>query len=75
MRHRDVVDVRRPDLIGPCDGQVPQQIRINLVSRRSIGYANVESKERFPHSHSRDDGDENKLSTQSQNRETPVISG
>jgi putative transposase len=44
--------------------------------RRSIGYANVESKERFPHSHSRyDDGDENKISEQNQNRETPVISG
>jgi putative transposase len=43
--------------------------------RRSIGYANVESKERFPHSHSRDDGDENKISKQNQNRETPVISG
>jgi putative transposase len=44
--------------------------------RRSIGYANVESKERFPHSQSRDDdGDENKISKQNQNRETPVISG
>jgi putative transposase len=44
--------------------------------RRSIGYANVESKERFPHSHSRDDdGDGNKISKQNQNRETPVISG
>jgi putative transposase len=52
------------------DYRTPEQFR------RSIGYANVESKERFPHSHSRDDdGDENKLSTQNQNQETPVISG
>ena len=43
--------------------------------RRSIGYANVERKNRFPHSHSLDDGDENKISKQNQNRETPVISG
>ena len=42
--------------------------------RRSIGYANVESKVPFPHSHSRDDDrDENKISKQ--NRETPVMNG
>jgi hypothetical protein len=35
----------------------------------------VESKVRFPHPHSLDDGDENKISKQNQNRETPVISG
>lgn len=43
--------------------------------RQKTGYANVESKVRFPHSHSLDDGDENKISKQNQNRETPVISG
>jgi hypothetical protein len=35
----------------------------------------VESKERFPHSHSHDDGCvEYKILKQKQNRETPVIS-
>jgi len=34
----------------------------------------VESRVRFPHPHS-SDGDENKISKQKQNRETPVISG
>lgn len=52
------------------DYRTPEQFR------RSIGYANVESKERFPHSHSRDDdGDENKISKQNQNREIPVMNG
>jgi putative transposase len=43
--------------------------------RHRTGYADVESKERFPHPHSLDDGDENELSKQNQNRETPVITG
>ena len=43
--------------------------------RQKTGYANVESKIRFPHSHSLDDGDENKISKQNQNRETPVMNG
>ncbi len=43
--------------------------------RHKAGYADVESKVRFPHPHSLDDGDENKLSKQNQNRETPVTSG
>ena len=34
--------------------------------RRCFGYANVESKERFPHSHSHDDDDENNISKQNQ---------
>jgi len=52
------------------DYRTPEQFR------RGIGCANVESKERFPHSHSRDDdGDKNKISKQNQNWETLVISG
>jgi len=42
--------------------------------RHKAGYVDVESKVRFPHPHSRDDGDEDKTSKQKQNRETPVIS-
>jgi putative transposase len=44
--------------------------------RQATGYANVESKERFPHSHSLDYyDDEITISKQNQNRETPVING
>jgi len=43
--------------------------------RQQIGYADVESKVRFPHPHSLDDGDENKISKQNQNWETPVMNG
>ncbi len=44
--------------------------------RRSFSYANVESKERLPHLHSRDnEGGENKILKQNQNWETPIISG
>jgi putative transposase len=43
--------------------------------RQRTGYADVESKERFPHPHSLDDGDENEISKQNPNWETPVISG
>jgi len=42
--------------------------------RQNAGYANVESKERFPHLHSLDGGCEI-VSESNQNRETPVISG
>lgn len=31
--HRNVGDVRRPDLIRPVDAQVPQQIRIDVTAR------------------------------------------
>jgi len=52
------------------DYRTPEQFR------HQAGCANMESKERFPHSHSLDDGgDENKISKQKQNRETPVIGG
>jgi len=51
------------------DYRTPEQFR------HQTGYANVESKQRFPHSHSRDDGDKNKISKQNQNRETPVMAG
>jgi putative transposase len=43
--------------------------------RQQIGYADVESKVRFPHPHSLDDGDENKISKQNHNWETPVMNG
>jgi putative transposase len=43
--------------------------------RHTTGYVNVKSKERFPHSQSRDDDDETKVSKQNQNWETPVSSG
>jgi putative transposase len=42
--------------------------------RQNAGYANVESKERFPHLHSLGGGYEI-ISELNQNRETPVISG
>jgi len=42
---------------------------------RQAGYANVESKERFPHLHSHDGGGYGSVSKPNQNRETPVISG
>lgn len=35
-RHRDVADVRCPDLIGPHDQQFAQQIRVDLVPRRRL---------------------------------------
>ena len=42
----------------------------------AMGYGNVESKERFPHSHSPDYDDGCQIYSQSkQNRETPAISG
>jgi putative transposase len=43
--------------------------------RQKTGYADVESKLRFPHPHSLDDDGENKISMPKQNRETPVITG
>ena len=43
--------------------------------RQRTGYAEVESKERFPLPHSLDDGDENKISKQNQIWKTPVING
>ena len=43
--------------------------------RQQIGCADVESKVRFPRPHSLDDGDENKISKQNQNWETPVMNG
>jgi putative transposase len=43
--------------------------------RQRAGHADVESKLRFPHPHSLDDGDEKGISKQNQNRETPVING
>ena len=42
--------------------------------RQKTGYANVESKERFPHLHSLDGGCEI-ISELNQNRETPVMNG
>src|ERR1700729_1202753 len=41
--------------------------------RQQLGYADVESQLRFPHPHSLDHGDENKISKQNLNWETPVI--
>lgn len=41
--------------------------------RQRTGYADLESKVRFPHLHSLGGGDENKISKQNQNRETPVM--
>ena len=41
--------------------------------RQQFGYADVESKQRFPHPHSRGGGEI--VSTPKQNQETPVISG
>ena len=35
-RHRDIGDIRRPDLIGPLDLHAAQQIGINLVARRGF---------------------------------------
>jgi hypothetical protein len=42
--------------------------------RQRAGYADVESKDRFPHPHSLDGGCE-LISKLNQNRETPVING
>jgi len=42
---------------------------------RQAGYANVESKERFPHLHSHDDGGCETISLPNQDWETPIISG
>ena len=33
-RHRDVGDIRGPDLVRPCDREPPQQIRVDGVVRR-----------------------------------------
>src|SRR5271170_1063617 len=35
-RHRDIGNIRRPDLIGPLDLHAAQQIGINLVARRGF---------------------------------------
>jgi putative transposase len=43
--------------------------------RQQLGYADVESKVRFPHPHSLDHGDGNKISKPNLNRETPVMNG
>jgi putative transposase len=43
--------------------------------RLKAGYADVESRERFPHPHSLDDDGCEIISKQNQNGETPVISG
>ena len=43
--------------------------------RQQLGYADVESRVRFPHPHSIDHRDENKISKQNLNWETPVING
>ena len=43
--------------------------------RQQVGYADVESKVRFPHPHNLDHGDENKISKQNLNWETPVMNG
>ena len=51
------------------DYKTPQEFR------QKTGYADVESKLRFPHPHSLDDGDENRISMPNQNRETPVMNG
>ncbi len=51
------------------DYRTPEQFR------QKTGYADVESKMRFPHPHSLNDGDENKISKQNLNRETPVMNG
>lgn len=48
--------------------RTPEEFR-----RAATGYANVESKERFPHSHSL--GGDETISTPNLNRESPVISG
>ena len=34
--HRNVGDVQRPDLVGPLDGDIPEQVRIDLVIRVAI---------------------------------------
>jgi putative transposase len=41
--------------------------------RKGLGYADVESKERFPHPHSHDGGEQ--ISKPNLNRETPVTNG
>ena len=65
---REEYNCERPH--SSLDYRTPQEFR------QQLGYANVESKERFPHLHSRDDdGDENKISKQNQNRETPIMTG
>ena len=51
------------------DYRTPEEFRLQL------GYADVESKERFPHPHSLDHRDENKISKQNLNPETPVMNG
>ena len=51
------------------DYRTPEQFRL------TTGCADVESKVRFPHPHSLDDGGENKISMPKQNRETPVMNG
>jgi len=52
------------------DYRTPEEFRLKA------GYADVESKQRFPHPHSLDYyDDEITISKQNQNEETPVISG
>ena len=36
MRHRDIRDIRRPDLIGAANIQVSQQVRVNGMLRRGL---------------------------------------
>lgn len=36
----DVRGVQRPDLIGPHDGKLAQQVRIDLIARRGLALSN-----------------------------------
>ena len=44
LGHRNVGGVQCPDLVGPDDGQVPEQIRVDLVARLSFAGARLGRK-------------------------------
>lgn len=47
--HRDIADVRAPDLVGPVHDQITQQIRIDLVMGVRIGGSGLAVNRPQPH--------------------------
>ena len=48
-RHRQVGDVGSPDLVGPVDHHVPQQVRVDLVPWRRLRGPRLRADRRDPH--------------------------
>ena len=67
LSFRDLVQMMAERPHSSLDYRTPQEFR------QQFGYADVESKKRFPHPHSGGGGET--ISTPKQNRDNPVIKG